>query len=229
MTVIRPGGPPASTTDIVTSADLSISKSPVTDPIEAGALQTYVLQITNNGPSISRGVVVTDPLPAGVTLAVGGAFDRVHRRRAGRSAVRWATWAGRRRGTCRSPSSSIPASAGPGSPTPHPWRRRRRPEPPPLIRRDEQLLHSEPTRRDPIRSEPDQGHHQRADRGRIDGHYRVVATNNGPSDTTRMVLTDPLPTGTTLVTANASDGGSCQLADPVVCTWPSVVAGDTER
>lgn len=56
------------TTPVVAAADLAISKTPVTDPVEAGAEQTYVLQVTNNGPSNAAGVVVDDQLPAGVAL-----------------------------------------------------------------------------------------------------------------------------------------------------------------
>ncbi len=56
------------TTVVVTSADLSISKSDSPDPVTAGESLTYTVTVTNNGPSDAQNVVVTDTLPAGVTL-----------------------------------------------------------------------------------------------------------------------------------------------------------------
>jgi len=49
--------------------DLSVSKSG--DPVRviAGETLTYFLQVANNGPSNASGVIVTDTLPAGVTLS----------------------------------------------------------------------------------------------------------------------------------------------------------------
>lgn len=65
----------SSATSVLTSADLSITKSDVPDPVIAGANLTYSLSVTNGGPSWARDVVVTDPLPAQVAFvsaAVGG-------------------------------------------------------------------------------------------------------------------------------------------------------------
>lgn len=43
--------------------------------------------------------------------------------------------------------------------------------------------------------------------------YTLTATNNGPSDATNVVITDPLPTGLTLVTATYTvNGGAAQAA-----------------
>jgi uncharacterized repeat protein (TIGR01451 family) len=59
----------ATTTTLVTaSADLSITKTDSPDPVFAGANLTYVLTVTNIGPSWARNVVVFDTLPDTVSF-----------------------------------------------------------------------------------------------------------------------------------------------------------------
>lgn len=55
------------TTTVDPVADLAVAKIDSTDPVTAGTSLTYTLIVTNNGPSPATGVVVSDPLPAGVT------------------------------------------------------------------------------------------------------------------------------------------------------------------
>jgi uncharacterized repeat protein (TIGR01451 family) len=55
--------------------------------------------------------------------------------------------------------------------------------------------------------------------------YTLVITNAGPSVATGVVMSDPLPAPTALVTAEAA-GASCALDTAAVsCTWPSLVSG----
>lgn len=61
-------GPASDTLTVNPAADLSVSKTDDTDPIVAGNNLTYTVTITNNGPDDAANVVVTDTLPAGVTL-----------------------------------------------------------------------------------------------------------------------------------------------------------------
>ena len=51
------------TTLVIASADLSITKTDSPDPVFAGANLTYVLTVTNLGPSWARDVFVVDTLP----------------------------------------------------------------------------------------------------------------------------------------------------------------------
>ena len=61
-------------TPVTPQADLEITKRAEPNPVVAGTALTYTLTITNHGPSDASGVVVTDVLPAGVSLVtVGGA------------------------------------------------------------------------------------------------------------------------------------------------------------
>jgi uncharacterized repeat protein (TIGR01451 family) len=55
-------------TTVVVNADLAIVKTDLADPSPAGEPLSYSIQVSNNGPSDAAGVVVTDALPAGVTL-----------------------------------------------------------------------------------------------------------------------------------------------------------------
>lgn len=66
----------ATTTTLVTaSANLGITKTDSPDPVLAGANLTYVLTVTNAGPSWARDVLVFDTLPAEVSFisaTIGG-------------------------------------------------------------------------------------------------------------------------------------------------------------
>ncbi len=212
------------TSNVVSSADLSISKAPVTDPIEAGAQQTYVLQITNNGPSVSRGVVVTDVLPPGVTFVsvipstgcTTGSTVTCSLGDFGRSAtatlqitVQLASNIG---GTTLANAATVTSAPTSGAAT-----------------SDPNTGNNSSTVSQKVATRSDLSLTKKITSGAVVAgstvSYQMTATNNGPSDAINMVLSDPLPSGTTLVNANASDGGSCQLANPVVCSWPSVTNG----
>ncbi len=54
--------------DVSGVADLEVTKSGSLDPLVAGELLAYTIVITNHGPSDAANVVVTDTLPAGVTV-----------------------------------------------------------------------------------------------------------------------------------------------------------------
>ena len=56
------------TTFIGVVADLSVAKSDSPDPATIGSNLTYTVTVTNNGPAISTGVMLTDTLPPGVAF-----------------------------------------------------------------------------------------------------------------------------------------------------------------
>src|SRR5262249_18055367 len=58
------------TSTITPQADVSVTKLGLPAVI-AGALANYFIDVTNRGPSTATNVVISDPLPAGLTLAGG--------------------------------------------------------------------------------------------------------------------------------------------------------------
>lgn len=55
-------------TDVTASADLSVTKSGLPDPVTAGTQLKYTVIVANAGPSVAQNVVLTDTLPAGTTF-----------------------------------------------------------------------------------------------------------------------------------------------------------------
>lgn len=61
---------------VTDQVDLTIEKTAAPDPVRAGEQVTYTIVVVNDGPSTADDVVVTDSLPAGLTVAsVDGSAD----------------------------------------------------------------------------------------------------------------------------------------------------------
>ncbi|RPI31415.1 MAG: DUF11 domain-containing protein [Chloroflexota bacterium] len=54
-------------TTVLSLADLSLNKVDLSGPVLTGELVTYTLFVTNNGPSVATGILLTDTLPAETT------------------------------------------------------------------------------------------------------------------------------------------------------------------
>ena len=211
---------------VTAAADLSVSKAPVNDPPEAGNRQGYVLSVTNAGPSISRGVVLADPLPPGTTFvsaetstgscsfASGTVSCAVGDVPSGQSPTVQLTVAldpGLGGSTLVNAATVLSAPAA-GAPTadPDPTNNTSSVSQPVAARSDLTLVKQ-------ITSGPIVAGGQVG--------YRVTVSNGGPSDARNLVLADPVPAGTALVSATASDDGTCQPAAVVSCGWPLVPVG----
>jgi uncharacterized repeat protein (TIGR01451 family) len=59
-------------TQVITRADLSLTKLDNPDPVNSGEILTYTLSVANNGPSDALGVILTDSLPNGTTFSIPG-------------------------------------------------------------------------------------------------------------------------------------------------------------
>ncbi len=63
------------TTTVNANVDVAVVKTDSADPVVAGGTLTYTITVTNNGPSTATNVVVTDPLPTGLTFTSGTATN----------------------------------------------------------------------------------------------------------------------------------------------------------
>lgn len=216
---------------VATEADLAVTKAPVADPPEAGNEQTYVISAANNGPSTARGVVLTDPLPAGttfvaalsssgtcavasdtVTCALGdlvrGASPTIQ------ITVRLAPGLAGRTLTNTATIASAPTDPGVGE-TPDPAADNNSSTVSQVVSSRSTLTLAKAVRSGPI----------------VAGEnvtYVITVGNDGPSDARNVTVQDPVPVGTTLVSASPSGDGTCGTADPVVCTWATVGVGTTQ-
>ena len=65
---VNPANNTSSSTSIVgypNQSDVAILKTASPSPVDQGTTLTYTLQISNNGPGVAQGVMVSDPLPTG--------------------------------------------------------------------------------------------------------------------------------------------------------------------
>ncbi|GGO79195.1 DUF11 domain-containing protein [Nocardioides deserti] len=207
-------------TGITVEADLALTKELTTDPVVAGSEATYVLQVRNEGPATSPGpIAVTDALPAGTTYVAA-------------SGTGWSCSAVGQLVTCERADGLAAATDAPpitlevavdsgvgtttltnradvdGPATDPVPANDTDDEPTPVTEDTEISVAKTVAGADPVRAGEN-------------ATFRVVVTNDGPSDARAVVVTDVLPAGMTLVSA-AGDGWSCTAG---VCTRDRVVAG----
>ena len=68
-TPVQPAPAPAPAPAPSPTADLSVTHTDAPDPVALGGTVTYTITVRNNGPSSASGVVVTEQLPGGASLA----------------------------------------------------------------------------------------------------------------------------------------------------------------
>ncbi|MDQ6658157.1 MAG: DUF11 domain-containing protein, partial [Actinomycetota bacterium] len=219
-------------TSVDTSADIVVAKAPVNTSPDAGTQQSYVISVSNNGTSLARGVVFTDPLPAGTTFvsaissigvcssADGSIRCDIGDLPAGRSAtvqttVQLASNIAGSNLTNVAHASSMPAT---GDPTPDPDTTNNSSTVTQVVAARSNLQLKKAVTSGPVVA---------GDRVT----YQVTLTNNGPSDAANPFIADPIASDVSFVSADAGTDGSCAASgtppDPVTvnCTWPSVPNG----
>ena len=202
-------------TTVSASADLSISKSDDADPVIAGTDLTYTLVVTNDGPSDATNVVVTDPLPAGTSFvsADGGGSESA-------GTVTWNLGALADGATAtlhvtvhvdQARTAGLSNTAGVTSDV-----------------SDPDGSNDEATETTSVDEQADL--HVTKDAAATvqvgaDLTYSIVVTNEGPSDATNVVVSDPLPAGTTFGLATATQGTCGESSGTVTCDLGTMVDG----
>jgi large repetitive protein len=206
-------------------ADLSLSKTAAPATVTAGdaaSTSTFTLTATNNGPTSATGVVVTDPLPAGLTLVfaspgctetAGTVTCDVGDLASGASATVTLT-------------VSAAADAEPG------------------LRANTAMVSAAEADPDPDNNAataditvvpavpPPTGSDFSIAKSAPDGvagtnlTWTIPVENDGPDTASGATVTDPLPAGLTFVSATVPGGSCSEAAGTITCTLPTMAAGD---
>jgi large repetitive protein len=207
-------------TPVAREADLALVKSVSPNPAAAGGQLHYTLDVTNHGPSSAAGTVLTDTLPAGVTFVSAtpsGACTA-----AGQTVTcRLGTLADGAKTTVdmtAAVATSVPAGpltniATVTSSTPDP-----------------DLANNTTGTTGTIAPLADVSLAKTASPATaVAGEnvvYTLTARNAGPSDAAGLAVTDPIPVGTTFVSASS---GCAAAGGVVTCRATSATAAGTER
>ncbi len=201
-------------------ADLAIVKADSPDPVRVGDDLTYTLTVTNHGPGTATGVTVTDPLPAGVTFVsafpsqgtcAGTVTCTLGTVSVGNVAT--VTLVVRPTAAAGSPISNMATVSGAET---DPVPGNNDDTEPTSVTASADLAISKTATPNPV----------------VHGEnltYTLTVVDNGPSAALNVRVVDPLPAGTTFVSAAPSPGGSC-LAPPVgdtgtvTCDWAGSTA-----
>ena len=221
------------TSTVDTSADLSVTKTAQSASPIAGATETYVLTVVNNGPSLARDVDLTDALPAAarfmsavnplgscrVTDGDRGVSCSLGDLTLGEIATVRITVAI----TATAAGQQLTDVAQVSSDTPDP--------------RDD---NDKAALTQPVSGQNDLDLTKSVVDGPVvagaDVTYRLSVTNNGPSQARLVNVVDVLPDQLTFISASASDGGGCQYEplpqtpaddDQVRCNWGQLDVGDS--
>jgi uncharacterized repeat protein (TIGR01451 family) len=200
------------------AGDLAIVKTASPGAVRGSSL-TYTLTVTNNGPDRTTGVTVTDSLPGTVTFQSGDAVtgnllgdgDGDLRARSSGANGATATVTIVVTPTVAGAITNT-ASVGGGVTDPSPG--------------------NNSSSVTTTVAEPQAGlaigktASARSVQAGTDLTYTITVTNNGPQGATGVIVTDPLPAGTTFKSASASQG-SCSGTDTVSCALSSLANAGT--
>ncbi len=234
-TGINPPGP--ATVTFTTNADLQIEKSATPTTAIPGSDETYTLKVTNKGPDTAENVVVTDRLPAGLSLVsaspgcqpVATTVTTPPRLPASRHRRRTAAPGAEVRCTIGSMDANASVtltllvhvassvtdgflnSASVSSTTPDP-----------------DLSNNEAAVITPVPPEADLEIKKTASLNTVTAGgqvtYTLVVKNNGPHDATEVIVADHQPLGLNVASAEPSQG-TCAHGSGVLCSLGSVSSG----
>ncbi|WP_328952676.1 hypothetical protein [Kitasatospora purpeofusca] len=201
----------------VQRAHLTVAKVLVTNPVVPGAPVEWRVTVTNDGPSLARGVVVTDRVPAGVNSASMAADDGTACPIADGTAtcpaveipvgrtLAWTVKGTLDPGATVTPTNTATVTGGPDPATPTHTAVASPSESPSAQAR---LSVAKVLLTDPVVAGQ-----------RI--QWRVTVTNHGPSRARNVVVTDRVPEGVNDASMAADDGTACPIADGTA-TCPAV-------
>ena len=230
LTDVGPIGLPL-TIDGNPGTDLVTTLTDTPDPVAAGAQLTYAANVTNAGPNDATGVAVALPLAAGTTFVSASAST-------GGSCVTPAvgangsvncTWNGitvPAAARTVSVTVAVPANAAGGSTlsvTATATSLANELDPADNAATATTAVTSVADLSLALSDTPDPV------TAGTQLSYVATVSNLGPSDAPNATISLPLPAGTTLVSATASNAGSCNAASPVVCNWTGPIAPGATR
>ena len=213
-------------TDVVTEADLVLTKTATPAAVHAGDEVTYTLEAGNDGPSDARAAAVIDPLPPDVTFVSATPSSGSCTHEAGTVICQLGTLAAgatatitivARVGPSTPDGTSISNTAAVSSPTPDP-----------------DLLNNVASARVTVDTSADVAITKVADPSPfvpgVAARYTLTATNHGPSDAHHVTVTDDLPAELTYVGASPSQGSPCtEVSGRVTCALGTLPAGAEAR
>ncbi|OYN96869.1 hypothetical protein CGZ96_11275 [Enemella evansiae] len=214
-----------STSNVVGQADVFVSLTPDTQTVNAGSEATFQLVVGNNGPSTARNVVVTGQVPPGMTPVLGSSG-----------------------GACTVTGGTVTCNFGtlqPGQTLPPITLRAR-------VEHDVAPGTSIDLTAEVQSSTTDTNNDNNVDSARVNvtaladlavtksvqpsplvaggqASFIIDVTNNGPSDARTVVLTDQIPAGFQISSANIAGQPCTVTGQTVSCSRPLIASGDVIR